>query len=139
MDPRYEYDNLLERVWEGLPEKVKKHDRFELPQADSFIEGNVTIIRNFNEIANALGRKQDHILKFMLKELAAPGNNEGNRVIIQRKLKKHIVDGKIKDYAKEYVICHECNRPDTKFTELEGQKIIKCEACGGWWPRRRIK
>ncbi|MFH1054591.1 MAG: translation initiation factor IF-2 subunit beta [Candidatus Altiarchaeota archaeon] len=136
---RYDYDRLLERVWAGLPEKLKKHDRFEVPEADAFIEGNVTIIRNFNDIALKFNRGGDHILKFLSKELAAPGTIDGSRAIVQRKLKKQVVDEKIKAYASEFVICHECGRPDTKLSELEGQKVYKCEACGAWWPMRRIK
>jgi translation initiation factor 2 subunit 2 len=136
---RYDYDKLLERVWSGLPEKLKKHDRFEVPQADAFNEGSVTIVRNFNDIAQAFNRPIDHLLKFLSKELAAPAAVDGSRVIIQRKLRKQVVDDKIKAYAQEFVICHECGRPDTKISELENQKIVKCEACGAWWPMRRIK
>jgi len=139
MDPKYDYDMLLERIWGKLPEKLKTHERFEIPEADAFVEGSVTIIRNFNDIAVKFMRKPDHILKFLSKELAAPGNIEGSRAIIQRKLRKQVVDGKIREYAKEYVICHECGRPDTKIGELEGQRIIQCEACGAWWPMHRIK
>ncbi len=135
----YNYDTLLERVWKTLPEKLKKHERFEIPEADAFIEGNMTIIRNFHDITASLMRPSDHILKFISKEAAAPAILDGTRAIIQRKLKKQIVDEKIKAYATEFVLCHECGRPDTKISELEGQKIVKCEACGGWWPMRRIK
>jgi translation initiation factor 2 subunit 2 len=135
----YVYDDLLERVWKSLPEKAKKHERFEIPEADAFIEGNVTIIRNFNEVSTALMRSPEHILKFISKEVAAPASVDGTRAIIQRKLKKQVIDDKIKAYAKDFVICHECTRPDTVLTELEGQKIVKCQACGGWWPLRRIK
>ncbi len=135
----YNYNKLLERAWTKLPEKLKSHERFEMPTATTFVEGNTTIIKNFNEVASMLNRKPEHMLKFLLKELAAPGMNDGNRVIIQRVLKKHIIDKKINEYAQEYVLCHECNRPDTKIGELEGHKIIKCEACGGWRPMRRIK
>ena len=84
-------------------------------------------------------RQEEHILKFLSKELAAPSAVDGMRGIIQRKLRKQIIDDKIKEYAKEFVICHECGRPDTKVGELENQKIVKCEACGAWWPMRRIK
>jgi len=135
----YDYAQLLDRAWTKLPEKLKSHNRFELPEAQTHIEGNQTIIRNFAEIASTLGRDAPYILKFLLKELAAPGILEGNRAIIQRVLKKQQIDKRIQDYAQEYVLCHECGRPDTKITSLEGHKIIKCEACGGWWPLRRIK
>ncbi|MFC2162550.1 translation initiation factor IF-2 subunit beta [Candidatus Altiarchaeota archaeon] len=135
----YDYEKLLTKAWSNLPDKLRKHERFEMPKATTFTEGNTTIIKNFNEVASTLNRKPEHILKFLLKELAAPGIWDNNRVVIQRVLKKHIIDKKIAQYAAEYVLCHECDRPDTKLTELEGHKIIKCEACGGWRPMRRIK
>lgn len=139
MTSSYEYNSLLDRAWNNLPEKLKTHSRFEIPKAVTFIEGNQTIIKNFNEIVDRLGRSPEHILQFLFKELAARGNYDGNRVVMQRVLRGDMVSKRVEDYAKEFVLCHECNRPDTKITELGGQKIIKCEACGGWWPMRRIK
>ncbi|MBN2251446.1 MAG: translation initiation factor IF-2 subunit beta [Candidatus Altiarchaeota archaeon] len=135
----YDYVKLLDRAWNSLPDELRHHERFVMPQANTYVEGNQTIIRNFSEIADLLGRDPKHLFTFLLKELAAPGTLEGSRVIIQRVLRKHIIDKRIGDYANEYVICHECGKPDTKFTELEGQKIIKCAACGGWRPLRKIK
>lgn len=135
----YTYEALLERAWKSLPEKLKSPTRFEIPKVDTLIEGNQTIIKNFNEITNTLGREGKYIIKYLSKDLAAPVVTEGNRVIIQRRISNKIVNEKVGGYAKEYVICHECGRPDTKITSLEGHKIIKCEACGGWWPLKRIK
>ncbi|MFH1722503.1 MAG: translation initiation factor IF-2 subunit beta [Candidatus Altiarchaeota archaeon] len=135
----FDYKGLLDRADANLPEKLKKHDRFELPEADIFVEGNQTIIKNFNEVSTSLNRKPIHVFKFLLKELAAPGTLDGSRVVIQRVLRRNIINQRIEDYAKEFVLCHECGRPDTKVTSLEGEKIVKCEACGGWWPLRRIK
>jgi len=135
----YDYKKLLDRAWDNLPEKVKSHERFEMPQVVTFLEGNQTIIKNLNEIADRLGRSQEHIFTYLLKELASRGSIEASRAIIQRPLRRDIINKKIEDYANEYVLCHECKKPDTKITELEGQKIIKCDACGGWWPFRRIK
>ena len=133
------YNKLLDRAWENLPEGLKSHDRFNVPQANTFIEGSQTIIKNFSEIADLLGRDPKHVFTFLLKELAAPGTLDGSRVVIQRALRKHVIDQKIESYATEYVLCQECHKPDTKFTELEGQRIIKCAACGGWRPLRKIK
>lgn len=135
----YDYAKLLDRLWENLPEKLKTTERFEMPKADVWVEGSQTIIRNFSEIADKLDREPKYILQYLSKELAAPGSIDGNRAVIQRKLRKQLIDDKILSYAKEYVICHQCGRPDTKITSLEDQKIITCTACGGWWPLRRIK
>jgi len=133
------YLNLLDRAWDALPEKLKHEERFEMPEARIFREGNYTIIQNFNEISDRLGRGPNEILKFLLKELAAPGSLQGARAVIQRTLNSKMVNSKLSEYAREYVICHECSRPDTVISEFEGQKIIRCNACGAWWSYRRIK
>lgn len=135
----YNYEKLLDRTWNSLPEGLKSVSRFEIPVANTFIEGNQTIVRNFNDIADILNRDPRHILTYLSKELAAPATFDGNRAIIQRVLRDAMINRKIEDYAKEYVLCHECKRPDTKITELSGEKIIRCTACGGWWPMKKIK
>ncbi len=135
----YNYEKLLDRAWNSIPEKLRSMSRFEIPTANTFLEGNQTIIRNFNEIADILNRDSKHILTYLSKELAAPATFDGNRVIIQRVLRDAMINKRIEDYAKEYVLCHECKRPDTKITELSGEKIIRCTACGGWWPMKKIK
>lgn len=135
----YNYEKLLDRVWDNLPEKLKSMSRFEIPVANIIIEGNQTIIRNFNEIVDILNRDSKHILTYLSKELAAPATFDGNRVIIQRVLRGMMINKKIEDYTNEYVLCHECKRPDTKITELSGEKIVRCTACGGWWPMKKIK
>ena len=132
------YEKLLERAWANLPDKLKQTERFEMPKVDIFIEGNQTIVRNFNEIASILRREPKHLISFLSNELAAPAVIDGSRLIVQRVLRAHMIDQKIELYAKEFVLCHECQRPDTKLKELEGQKIIKCEACGAWRPMRKL-
>ena len=135
----YKYEDLLDRAYSKMPEKLLKHSRFEIPKADIHLEGNQTLIKNFLDIAEKLGREPQHLLTYLLKELATPGVLRRQEAVLQRSLKVVMINKKIEDYTKEYVICHECERPDTKITELSGQKIIKCEACGAWWPFRRIK
>ena len=135
----YDYASLLDRAWANLPEELQDHSRFQMPEVDTLIEGNQTIITNFNEIVDVLRRKPQHLLTFLSKELAAPATFDGKRAIVQRVLKRNMIAKKVEDYAKIFVLCHECGRPDTKITELSGQRIIKCSACGGWWPLRKIK
>jgi translation initiation factor 2 subunit 2 len=135
----YDYDKLLEKAWANMPANLKDHARFEIPKADSFVEGNQTIIRNFSEVADLLGREPKHLQTYLSRELASLIVADGSRIIINRALRREVVNKRIEDYAKEYVICQQCGRPDTKFTELAGERIIKCEACGGWRPLRKIK
>ena len=80
-----DYDELLNRAIDQLPQKVLETKRFQVPKAYSMIQGNRTMIQNFSEIADTLNRDPQHILKFLLRELGTAGNLEGSRAIMQGK------------------------------------------------------
>jgi translation initiation factor 2 subunit 2 len=40
------------------------------------------------------------------------------------------INEKIEAYAKEFVICSECKKPDTELTKENRLMFIKCLACG---------
>jgi len=133
-----DYDKLLDRAYGQLPEKTKDSARFELPQPDVFFEGNKTILKNFSQVAKTFNREEAHLQKYLTKDLGAYSIVNGDRLIFSKKLfGKKIGDG-IKKYATEYVLCPQCGKPDTRFGTLEGVKILKCEACGGWKPLKNI-
>ena len=124
------YEELLKRAMEKMPKKKEGGERFEVPKVESIIQGHQTIIRNLAQIAEALRREQKHILKYLSKALAAPINIDGTRAIIQGKIPNRTIQTKLESYVKEYVLCKECSRPDTKL-EKEGRIwFLKCEACG---------
>ncbi|MBU0535406.1 MAG: translation initiation factor IF-2 subunit beta, partial [Nanoarchaeota archaeon] len=79
-----EYEEMLERGVKGLPESAKEKQRFEVPKIKGHIEGAKTILSNFLQIANLFGRRPEHFLKFILRELATPGDIKGNQVILKR-------------------------------------------------------
>ena len=129
-----DYDKLLDRAHEQLPKVTKESARFELPQVDVFFEGNKTILKNFGQVVKTLDREEAHLQKFLTKELGAYSLLSGDRLVFNKKLFGKKIGDAVKKYAAEYVICPQCGKPDTKFTSLEGVKILKCEACGGWKP-----
>jgi len=129
-----DYDKALDKVYKNLPESVLKKERFELPEANVIIQGNKTIIINFNFIAGQLRRDPQHLLKFLLRELATPGNIEGPRLVLGRKIPLKLITQKIGEYAKIFVLCPECNKPDTKLMREDKVLSIKCEACGAKHP-----
>jgi len=124
------YDKLLDHAFAKLPKKSDASDRFQMPKASILPAGARTVITNFVEIANTLRRKPDHLQKFLLKELATSGEMEGNRLVVQGRFRSDVVDRKIELYAKEYVFCQDCGRPDTKFMKEDRYMFLKCEACG---------
>lgn len=125
-----DYEQLLEKGLKNLPEEAKVTERYEIPKVKGHIEGNKTIINNFNQIVNSLHRDAQYFLKFLLKELATPGKLEENRLILGRKLSPALINNKIEQYAKIYVFCYDCGKPDTKLEEQEGILYIRCAACG---------
>jgi translation initiation factor 2 subunit 2 len=130
-----DYDKLLKQALEQVPESSKKSDsRFEIPKVKGHIQGNKTIITNFQAITQTLRRDQEHLLKYLLRELAAPGEISGPRLILNRKMASNMINEKIEKYAKEFVICKECGKPDTKVMKEGRIQTLKCTACGAKHP-----
>jgi translation initiation factor 2 subunit 2 len=129
-----DYEKLLARAKKTLPEVADTKERFEIPKVKGLVEGNKTIITNFQQIVSILRREEKHLLKYLLRELATPGVIDGQRLIIGRKINSAIINEKIEKYAKEFVICKECGKPDTQIIK-EGQvSVLKCTACGAKHP-----
>lgn len=129
-----EYDELLKRVKKDLPKNITSGERFEIPKAKGHIEGNKTVISNFNQIVDDLQRDPQHILKFLQRELATPAEIDGPRLILKRKILSQLINKKIEQYARSFVICKECSKPDTKIIKEGEFSFIKCTACGAKQP-----
>jgi translation initiation factor 2 subunit 2 len=129
-----DYKELLQKARKELPESVKKVERFEIPKVKGHIEGNKTIISNFQQIATVLRRPVEHLLKYVLRELATPGEMRKGAFIIGTKISASRINEKIQQYANEFVICPECKRPDTQLTKEDKITFMKCLACGARHP-----
>jgi translation initiation factor 2 subunit 2 len=123
------YEELLEQAYQEV-KPLEKSERFEVPKVEGHIEGNKTIITNLPQIASYLRRNQDHILKYLLRELATPGAIKQNRVILQRKISSIKMNEKLADYVTEFVLCKECKKPDTELVKEKDFLFIHCLACG---------
>lgn len=133
-----DYDKLLDRAIEQLPPEVFETKRFSVPKAYSVIQGNRTFIQNFREIADAMNRDPQHLLKFLLRELGTAGNLEGGRAIMQGKFTHFLINERLDDYVQKFVMCHECNRPDTRIIREDRIFLLKCEACGAKAPLKTL-
>jgi len=132
------YEQMLKEAEKKISKDISKESRLEIPPPNVVIQGNKTFITNFMDIANSIRRDPKHLAKFLFRELAKPGHSDNNRLILQGKVMKSLVQSKIDAYMKEFVLCKECNRPDTHIVK-EGRLIfLKCEACGAKQPLRRI-
>ncbi|MFH1637940.1 MAG: translation initiation factor IF-2 subunit beta [Candidatus Woesearchaeota archaeon] len=124
------YEDMLERGESLLPESVKKSERFEIPKVTGHLQGNKTVITNFSAICSTLRCKPEHLLKFLQRELAAPAQIEGPRLVLGRKLTSALVNQKVEEYANVFIICPQCRKPDTQLTKEGKVLVMKCTACG---------
>jgi translation initiation factor 2 subunit 2 len=125
-----DYKKLLDQAYKEIKPIEQSGERFEVPKVEGHLEGTKTILTNFPQIANYLRRKQDHLLKFLLKELASSGAIKGGRTILQRKIPSAKINEKIQAYTNEFVLCSQCKKPDTEIVKEKGYPMIHCLACG---------
>lgn len=124
------YENLLKRAQGLLPQKSKAAERLEVPKVLGHIQGNRTVVSNFHNIADIIRRPTDHFLKYLLKEFATSGELSKSALILGTKVPASRINEKIQQYLKDFVICPECKRPDTKLEREDNVTFIKCSACG---------
>lgn len=137
-----DYEALLERAKKKLPQKLESHERFKLPEPDVMIEGKTTVIRNFADIVDTMRREPEHLLGFLLRELGTAGTMDGPRVVFKGKVATSQIVDRINNYVDEYVLCSECESPDTHMTKDGRVPILHCETCGAHRPvhvRRPVK
>jgi translation initiation factor 2 subunit 2 len=127
-----DYRKLLKNVLEDTSAKRVVEDRFKLPKIEIFYEGNTTVIKNFDKISDAVNRDPQLILKFLLGGVGTAGDMEGGRVVFQGKILAKQIQDKLKEYIDTYVMCSECNRPDTHLVKQGRNLLIRCDACGAF-------
>lgn len=126
---------MLKEARNNLPESAFEKERFEIQKIRGHIQGNKTILTNLLQIANDLGREADHLLKYILKGLATPGEiKKSGSVIVGTKVPASRINEKIWQYANDFVFCPECGKPDTKLDKEKNVLFIKCLACGARKP-----
>jgi translation initiation factor 2 subunit 2 len=133
-----EYEKLLNDAYSRVKVSAENSGRFEIPNVEGHFEGKKTILTNFLQIASHIRRNPEHFQKFLLKELATSGQREGDRLILNNKIPSAKINEKVLQYAKEFVICRECGKPDTELSKDGRISFIHCLACGAKHPVSKI-
>ena len=133
------YEALLKKAYANVTVQSESTERFTVPEAKVYIEGKTTVLENFAEIADIVRRDQDHLMKFLLGELGTAGKIDGNRAIFNGKFEQSLINGLIRSYVDDYVICSECGKPDTRLVKDDRVLLLRCDACGGHRPVRKRK
>ena len=126
----FNYDDLLKRACGQMPEVQTKKERLELPRIQIQTVGMRTTIANFKEIADAIDRDPQHILKFLTREMATAATFHDSRAIFQGKFQRDSFERLLQRYLEGYVGCPVCKRPDTKIVKDKRLSFLVCNACG---------
>ena len=132
MASEQEYIAALKRARSVLPAHVFEKSRFQIPEADVFREGNKSFIVNWRNLLKDINRESsaDHLAKHLAREFATSATEERGRLLLQGKFSKALINRELNSYIKEYVLCPECGKPDTKLIREARIFVKQCEACG---------
>lgn len=132
------YEDMLNEGKKKLPKIQAEGDRFKIPEVDSLIQGKKTFFNNITKIANLLNRDVNKLFKYLLRELAAPGEIKNNVAIIGSKFTSKEIEAKLRNYIKQFVLCSECGKPDTEIIKENNVYFLKCQACGAKHPIKNV-
>ena len=125
-----DYDELLDKGMEEAEENQSQGERFEVPTADTRKQGSKTVITNFSEIVDTFGRDEKEFSKYVQNEVGTAGHIDGKELVLNGEFRRGTIQGKVQQYADEYVFCPECGSPDTQIVKEKGVEMMKCQACG---------
>lgn len=130
-----DYDEQLDRAISETPDIEETGARFEVPDPEVRAEGNVTVYENFQETVNRLDREATHVMKFLQNDLGTSAHiDESGRARFTGDFKQSRVAAAIDEYTDAYVVCPECDLPDTRLQDEQGATVLKCTACGALSP-----
>jgi len=130
-----DYETMLERARKNLPTETQvSEERWSLPEVDVMYEGKTTVVKNFEEIVEAVRREHEHIVAHVLRELGSAGSQDGRRLILKSVISKEKLDEKFHDYVDTFVTCGECGKPDTHLIKEGRIQVVECMACGAKRP-----
>lgn len=130
-----DYNKLLDRLYMSLPTRTKESTRFELPRAQSMIQGKQTIWKNFVKVSKDLNRDTDLLYKFVMKEISTSSTIVNNQaLVLNGTFDNNKINIILDKFINTYVLCSACKKPDTQITSQKHIKVLKCTACGAVTP-----
>ncbi len=130
---------MLDKAYQELPKILKEHIRFVIPKIQARIQGKTTVVQNLAEVSKGVNRETSLIAKYLLKEFGTMGSRDDQRLLMKGQFRTSQIQEKFESFLKQFVICPECGRPDTKILQEMRVNFLKCEACGSRNPISSMK
>ncbi|AWU74918.1 hypothetical protein CAS74_003278 [Pichia kudriavzevii] len=133
------YSQLLDRFYDILkvnnPELAGgQQQRLKIPPPEVLRDGSKkTIFANVQQIAQVLQRNPSHLIQYLFAELGTSGSIDGEqRLIVKGRFQAKNIEGVLRRYIQEYVICRTCKSMNTELKREAANRLhfIVCKACG---------
>jgi translation initiation factor 2 beta subunit (eIF-2beta)/eIF-5 len=131
----FNYKQLLQIIVDDLAGQNKggeKKTKFKMDAPVCSRTRTKSTWHNFNEVAEKLKRKDQHVLDFITSELGCDGNigSLGEMVLTGAFAAKQFINLTTK-YIKQYVECEQCHSYDTLYSREEKTRMwtVKCLKC----------
>lgn len=129
-----DYEKALDKAYKDMPEVTAGEDRFDPPEFNVRVQGNSTLITNFESVAGELDRDKNQLMKYVMGEIGTAGHLENRRAKLKGQFPEKQIKKALDDYIEKYILCSECGKPDTDLKKQNGTLTLKCEACGAFTP-----
>ena len=128
----YTYEALVDRVFTFLSaNKTDEKKTLLLPPPRVYREGKKkSIWSNFAVTCSNMNRPMDHVNAFICAELGTTASIDGNnRLVIRDSFQPKQVQKVLRNYIKEYVMCKNCGKPDTRLVKENRMYFVHCNSC----------
>ncbi|WP_324662618.1 translation initiation factor IF-2 subunit beta [Haloarcula sediminis] len=126
-----DYDDMLDRAASETADVTGTDERLSVPDPEVRQEGSVTVVENFQQLCDSLGREPSHLLGYLQREVGTSGHiDESGRARVTGSFDAARVGDAVEAYVDDYVRCSECGLPDTRLETEGGATLLRCEACG---------
>ncbi|MFC4248896.1 translation initiation factor IF-2 subunit beta [Natribaculum luteum] len=129
-----DYESSLDRAMDSVPDIGGDEERLQIPDAQAQKDGAFTRFTNLGEIADVLSREDEHLHRFIQRELGTSGKFENGRGRYNGSFSQQDFDAAVDAYVEEYVLCSECGLPDTRLVREDRTPMLRCDACGAFRP-----
>eukprot|EP01114_Cavostelium_apophysatum_P010883 TRINITY_DN25029_c0_g1_i1.p1 TRINITY_DN25029_c0_g1~~TRINITY_DN25029_c0_g1_i1.p1 ORF type:complete len:277 (-),score=57.31 TRINITY_DN25029_c0_g1_i1:57-809(-) len=136
----YSYEELVSRLF-SMNQKPEEKTTVKIKPPIVHKEGTTrTAWTNFPQICQSINRQPDHVIQFVLAEVACTGSVDGNgRLLIKGRFQQKHIERILRHYIVEYVQCHTCKSLETKLQKENRLLFMKCDTCGSTRSVAQIK
>ncbi|MEM0381924.1 MAG: translation initiation factor IF-2 subunit beta [Nitrososphaerota archaeon] len=139
LSSREAYERMLDRVLSRVQSsRLDRGERTISLTPEIVHEHKQTVILNFRQLADALGREPQHLARFIFKETGRPGTLDGDRAVLSGRVNDEELGKLLQLYFREFVKCPVCGGIDTKIVSEKRFRFLVCEICGAKTPIRKI-